>query len=126
MKSLALGISVVLFGFGESLAAPAMSCPANALDSRAGFGESLNPLAGNSETLVIPGEEQLDLPGLNRKARRISRKSRRHTLGKTRGSAAKTRGAVKKRGRGYEKASRRGFDRANKRAAPKKKAGCKS
>ena len=65
-------------------------------------------------------------PGLNRKARRISRRSRRRTLFKTRGSAAKTRSAVKRRGRGYDRAARKGFNQADKAKATKKKKGCRT
>ncbi len=122
MKHWICTVVFLVAGFGESRAElPTVECQQNcgALLSLTYTQEiSHSPLLGGSSNIDAAG------PGLNKKARRISRKSRRHTIGKTRGSAAKTRGAVKKRGRGYQKASRKGFNRANKRAAPKKKAGC--
>lgn len=63
-------------------------------------------------------------PGGNRQARKVTRKSRRRTFLKTRGSAVKTMFARKKQSRNYKKASKQGFNKADKSAAPKKKAGC--
>ncbi len=63
-------------------------------------------------------------PGGNRKARKITRKSRRRTFLKTRGSAVKTMFARKQGARKYKKASKQGFNKADKSAAPPKKAGC--
>lgn len=54
----------------------------------------------------------------------MTRKSRRRTFLKTRGSAVKTMFARKSRNRKFKKASKQGFNKADKSAAPPKRAGC--
>ena len=63
-------------------------------------------------------------PGGNRKARRISNRARRRTLFKTRGSAIKTMLSRKRQGKKFKRASKQGFNKADKSSAPPKKVGC--
>lgn len=96
------------------------------------FGASPNSRQGTYESVPVAdaGQEgQFDAlawPGAgNKQARKTSRKARRHTMRHTRGGASKTRNSVKRKGSKYKQASRKGFDKAAPKKAPKKKAGCK-
>ncbi len=104
--ALALGFSIACFGESRTLLATPIQL-ATPLEAEARANATLD-----------------QWPGGNRKARKMTRKSRRRTFLKTRGSAVKTMFARKSRNRKFKKASKQGFNKADKSAAPPKRAGC--
>jgi len=62
--------------------------------------------------------------GWRKRQHRANKRARKRTMRYTKGSARKTMGARKRKGSKYKKASRKGFGKANQKAAPKKRTGC--